>query len=256
MSWWKIILASSCLLFIISLGLGLVIFYFREKSLRDDETTILVSPSPELTPMETEIIEEDLTVSDSGVSSKPIEENQWQLLAKAELPLYKVDYYTGKYENALAGAKQINKIGTIKNSKAKALLGDGIISLTASNGYVNTSKGFAFGVCWPVTALGYAQDRANRAFKEQYGVNLYQFPQRYGHSKWYKTYAKVNNGYGYAIYMGTTGPIKEYTFKINPKALKKYPNLEVKHKVVSYSDPQAYKNLSFRGKVWVKFDTN
>ncbi len=175
-----------------------------------------------------------------------------QLIAEARLPLKKVDYYQGKFANAKAGAKQLsNRLKSINGVNAIYLVKQKIINMQAKYGYVNTPKGFAFGVCWAVTALGYAQNVANEYFEYKFNMPLFVFLERHPHSHVYETYKKVNNGRGYAIYESPSH-VMDYGFKINPRVYKVCPGAIVKVEIGPEYNPQAYRKQSIYAKIYFK----
>lgn|GEM_PF-6115870 len=177
----------------------------------------------------------------------------WQLIAAVELPAYKSSLYTGAYENATAGAKQLTKaFKEIKSSKQYRVLQDDIITLTVANGYGNAEEGFAYGVCWAVSALGYAQDVSNRDFKKLFGYDLFVGFKRYPHSRKRETYTLVNGGYGYAIYDSPPN-MMDYTFNVNPKFFQDFKDGRIKIETKAIFSEKAYKGKSIEASVWIKF---
>jgi len=150
-----------------------------------------------------------------------------------ELPLYPEDYYWRKYENAAAGAMQLNNMPILHPGDRIAVIGDVYINIKANNGYLRPAYGYGFasGVCWSTSALGLMMDEANKDFESMYQIPLFVFGRydRAPHSHHYKTY----HGGGYTILQKHTGiAVQDYKFTINPD-IANHPNLKnLKLKIV------------------------
>lgn len=164
------------------------------------------------------------------------------------IPLVDVDYYDGKFENAKAGVDQYNSIGLLlTEGEQVSLLDDGIINFWIDGGYIETEEGYAFGVCWFVTALGGLVDEANVDWQSKYGQQLFILDEAHGHSKQYDSYFP-NNGYGYAIADYGDGEYLDYSFHVNSSAGIK--ELWFEFEAVQ-DDPTAYEGMSINGELWV-----
>lgn len=193
------------------------------------------------------------TGSSSSGNSNPGTSNselpaEWQELSSVSLPLKEEDYYDGKFTNARRGSEELNaNIGIIDSSDEYKVVGDRIVNIDTSNGYSGTEEGIGYGICWSVSAMGYAQDKANEEFRSKYGFNLFEYTDRSGHSKTYATYAPVNNGYGWSIYQPDeiSSHTQEYSFRVNPRVFEEFPDAEVKVEVTpSTANPDAYNGES------------
>jgi|SRR3990167_4048272 len=153
-----------------------------------------------------------------------------------ETPLYPQDYYYRKYENAVAGAKGINKVPILGPGSRISLIRQMYINVKSWNGYVQP-PGFYFGsgLCWSTSTLGYLMDDANKNFRNKYGVPLFVFRggDRAPHGDWYQTYENSNGGWGYTVLQISAGnPAQDYGFTVNPD-LKNIPELaDIKIKLV------------------------
>jgi hypothetical protein len=164
------------------------------------------------------------------------------------LPLKKEDYYWGKFENGSAGAKELNKIGTLIPGDRVEVIGDGYITLNKSAGYVQPrGHYYASGLCWSISAMGGMMDQVNKQFRVEYGMDLFIFKpgDRYGHSVNYSTYKPSNNGWGYTVSKIMDGVGQpDYKFQINPdvKNLPGFSDLELNMQLGSSSNTKgAYK---------------
>lgn len=171
-------------------------------------------------------------------------------LGKVSLPLYKEDYYWGKFYNGRAGVNELNNMPVLKPGNKISIIGNGYITLSPTRGYVRPGGGFyyASGVCWSVSVLGAIMDNANKEFEEEYGMSLFLFQNRdrAPHSHWYKTYKKSNNGRGYTILKKSYGG-QDYTFKVNP-AVRTIPGFKnARFKVVLWS--KSNEKRAYRGEV-------
>ncbi|MBN1373997.1 hypothetical protein JW962_01515 [Candidatus Dojkabacteria bacterium] len=132
------------------------------------------------------------------------------------LPLAETDFYEGKYDNAVAGLNAfMSKYSNVYPDNQISLIRDKLFFFVPENGYVETSKGFAFGVCWFVTTLGGLIDNANTDWNNQFGQDLFIVSEAHGHGITYPTYFP-NNGYGYSVYQ-SGDYIIDYVFYINPE---------------------------------------
>ena len=134
-----------------------------------------------------------------------------------ELPLISQDYYRNKYENAVAGAKGINRIPVLKPGDKTSVIRQLYIDINPGNGFVYApAHYFGSGVCWSTSALGLMMNRANDQFKAKYGIDLFVYKawDRAPHPDYYATY----HGNGYTILqMGRGDALQDYTFTVNPK---------------------------------------
>jgi hypothetical protein len=165
------------------------------------------------------------------------------------LPLAEGEYYSGKFQNASAGVDQLNSMDALEPGDQVALLSDQIIYFSYQDGYINTPKGYAFGVCWSVTALGGLIDEANKNWKEDHGYPLFIVKQSSGHGRTYETYYP-NNNYGYAVLKNNDGSVGvDYIFQVNPKA--QIDNVLFYFEALTDNE-EAYGGYEIRGWVTVK----
>jgi len=138
-----------------------------------------------------------------------------------ELPLYSADYYYGKHTNASAAASEINALPILRPGDHFAILGDNIITFSATSGYIQPPGNFyyASGACWATSTLGLLMDEANKRFARDYGIPLFVFESndRYPHTHAYQTYAPSNSGYGYTVSQIKGAPAADYRFTLNPQ---------------------------------------
>lgn len=176
--------------------------------------------------------------------------NKKYLSFDINIPLFKEDYYLGKFENAKAAVNEFNSKNLIINNKSRISLIRGNILTASSNlGYTNTEEGFGYGMGWFVTSLGGLIDEVNSKWIVQYGYPLFIITEKHPHSKKYKTYFP-NNGYGYAVYK-SSDYLLDYSFKLNENAKNiEYVNFYFES---IQNDPIGYKGLSISGKVFIFF---
>lgn len=149
-------------------------------------------------------------------------------------PLKPVDYYWGKWENAKAGAGELNRMPDLGPGDRIQVINKGFITMSPARGYIRPQNGyyFASGVCWATSTLGGFMDKANWYFMQKWHIQLFTYNRgdRVGHPHNYPTYADANGGYGYTIFKSGNRGAPDYGFNINP-ALKNNPylkNLRVK----------------------------
>lgn len=165
------------------------------------------------------------------------------------LPLVRKDFYGGKYENARAGAGELNRIPALKSGMRVRVIADGYITLQRNRGYVQP-RGYYFGsgLCWSTSALGGMMDVANRQFKQRYGVDLFVFSggDRAPHSHKYETYTRSNRGGGYTVLKSGSGG-QDLRFTVNPKlkTMEGLSDIVLDVEMVAQDDfPGAYKGQS------------
>ncbi|MFQ5493480.1 MAG: hypothetical protein ACE5DX_04965 [Candidatus Dojkabacteria bacterium] len=165
-----------------------------------------------------------------------------------ELPLYRQDYYWGKFENAKAGVDGLNDIPVLKPGDSVGVVKDKYINIESWKGYIQAAHGYYFGsgVCWSTSALGLMMDGANERFRDSYGIDLFVYDSwdRAPHGTWYSTYG----GYGYTILQISEGnPLQDYRFRINPKIsqIEDLEDFELKIIMLSSREhPEAYNGES------------
>ncbi|MEI7579071.1 MAG: hypothetical protein WCJ58_03450 [bacterium] len=160
-----------------------------------------------------ELVYGKISVEDIKVDKDLIYKNSF-----TDVPLLAKDYYWRKYENALAGAQQLNTMPILKPNDRVELIRDQYIDIKTEYGYVRPGYGYPFGsgVCWTVTTLGLMMDQANRDFRAAYGIPLFVYSpgDRAPHTHYYETYG----GHGYTVMELSTGvPVQDYRFQVNPQ---------------------------------------
>jgi len=206
-------------------------------------------------------IQENINSSANDLQNQNLnqEVDEWIEIVSVDLPLAESGYYQGGYENARRGTEEINEIGEINTTRTYRLIADKYMNIAKNNGYVDTQypnvgDNFGYGVCWAVSALGYAQDEANKSFRAEYGVDLFEFPQRTGHINKYDTYASVNNGYGWAVYQ-SKNLNKDYSFRLSQNAINLLDNLSVKIELISTQNSLVGAHgESLSARIMIKFD--
>jgi hypothetical protein len=171
---------------------------------------------------------------DTDMSSVKVDEDMVYHNTFKELPLFPVDYYSGKYTNAVAGVRQLNRMPVMKPGESVSVIGDRYMVITSQNGYVKPPHYvYGSGVCWSTSVLGAMLDDANVAFKAKYGVDLvvYRSGDRAPHGGYYPTY--TNNHHGYTVLQKAVGvAVQDYTFRVNPQ-IKNIPGMaDLKIKIV------------------------
>ncbi|KXK26015.1 MAG: hypothetical protein TR69_WS6001001308 [candidate division WS6 bacterium OLB20] len=181
--------------------------------------------------------------------------------AEVNLPLYKQDYYWGKYLNGAAGAKELNKMPVLRPGDRISVIRDGYLTLSPKSGYVRPTNGYYYGsgLCWSTSALGQMMDYANTEFRKKFGIDLFVFSgrDRAPHGTWYKSYEHSNRGYGYTVIKISSGGGQDYSFTVNP-AISSLPNMnDFKLKIVmTYRTdfPGAYFGQSIGGYIMTNKD--
>jgi len=159
-----------------------------------------------------------------------------------KLPLVSSDYYYGKFENATAGVNEFMDSYIYKLGEGVGLLENDVISLKDVNSYIMTSKGYGYGVCWFVTALGGLIDEVNSKWMAINHTAVFTVTESHPHSTTYQTYFP-NRYYGYAIYNGDY--VYDYSFVVSNPEVR-----EVHMIFTSQTDnPNAYMGYSIDGKV-------
>lgn len=200
------------------------------------------------------IFAEDAFPSDDNlpaVAGESIDPSLSYQFAYTELPLHKNDYYWGKYLNAAAGVRELNRMPTLAPGNRIRVIADGYLSLNPRNGYVRPQNGYFFGsgLCWSTSALGQMMDNANNQFKERYGIPMFVFARgdRAPHADWSHTYKDSNRGYGYTVIKISSGGGQDYGFTLNPaiKNIKELEGLKIRIVLTYRNDhPSAYKGES------------
>lgn len=163
-----------------------------------------------------------------------------------ELPLYKTDYYYGKFINAAAAVNELNKMPALMPGDKVSLIKDGYLTFSVKNGYIYPGEGYyyASGSCWVVSTLGAMMDEANKHFERKYSISLFVFNygDRLPHKYPFKTYTNSNFGYGYTVYKASDWTT-DYSFTINPEIAKNKDLKNLRIKIYLFADsknPEAY----------------